>query len=65
MQEMGTKKIRLAYIEFAYKKTMDAYKLGDRFLKKTYFQSHICKIADKNTAYNEVCLYMLLRLELL
>jgi hypothetical protein len=26
-------KIRLAYNEFAYKKTKDAYKLRDRFLK--------------------------------
>ncbi len=30
-------KIRLAYNEFEYKKTKDAYKLGDMFLKKGLF----------------------------
>ncbi len=28
MREIGTKKIRLAYNEFTYKKTKDTYKLG-------------------------------------
>jgi hypothetical protein len=32
-------KIRLAHNEFAYKKTMDAYKLRDSFLKKDTFKS--------------------------
>ncbi len=31
------REIRLAYNEFAYKKTKDTYKLGDRFLKKGQF----------------------------
>ncbi len=53
MREIETKKISLAYYEFAYKKT----NLGDRFLKKANFQSLICKIADKKTAHNEVRLY--------
>ncbi len=43
----------LAYYDFAFKKTKDAYKLWYRFLKKAYFQSHIRKIADKKTAYNK------------
>ncbi len=30
-------KIRLAYNEFAYKKTKDVYKLGDRFFKNNQF----------------------------
>jgi hypothetical protein len=37
MREIGIKKIRLAYNEFAYKKTKDTYKLGDMFLKKGLF----------------------------
>jgi hypothetical protein len=36
MREIGTK-IRLAYNEFAFKKTKDTYKLGDRFLKNSQF----------------------------
>jgi hypothetical protein len=50
-------RIRLTYNEFERKKTMDAYKLRDRFLKKAYFQSHILKITDKKTSYSEVRLY--------
>ncbi len=38
MQETGTKKNRVAYNEFAYKKTKDTYKLGDRL---TYAKSQI------------------------
>ncbi len=30
-------KIRLAYIEIAYKKTKDTYNLGDRFLKNSQY----------------------------
>jgi len=43
----------LAYNEFAYKKTKDYCKLEDRFQKKVISGSHIRKIADKKTAYNE------------
>jgi len=43
----------LEYNEFAYKKTNNHCKLEDRFQKKAIFQSHICKVADKKTAYNE------------
>jgi hypothetical protein len=50
-------KIRLAYKEFANKKTTDDYKIGERYLKKANFNTHIRKIADKKTAYNEVRLY--------
>ncbi len=39
------------------KKTKDYHKLEDRFQKKAIFQLHICKIADKKTAYNEGRLY--------
>jgi hypothetical protein len=45
---------RLAYNEFAYKKTKDTYKLGDSSLKKANFQSHIHEIADKKTTYYKV-----------
>jgi len=52
-------KNRLAYNEFAYKKTKDDCKLEDRFQKKAISGSHIRKIADKKTAYNEGRLYCL------
>jgi hypothetical protein len=54
MREIGTPKI-LAHIcnEFEYKKTKDYCKLEDRFQKKAIFKSHIRKIADKKTTYNE------------
>ncbi len=39
--------ISLVYNYFEYRKTMDACKLRDRFLKKAYFQSYIREIADK------------------
>ncbi len=42
-------KIRLAYIDFAYKKTKDTYKLADMFFKNSQF----------SIAYNEVCLHRL------
>ncbi len=61
MGEIGSK--NLLYNEFAFKKTKDAYKLGDMFLKKAYFQSHLCKIADKKPAYNEVCLYVIVSID--
>jgi hypothetical protein len=57
MREIGTPKNRLAYNKFTYKKTKDNCKLEDRFQKKAISQSHICKITDKNTAYNEGHLY--------
>jgi len=47
----------LAYNEFTYKKIYNHCKLEDRFQKKAIFQSHICKFADKKTAYNEGRLY--------
>jgi hypothetical protein len=50
-------KNRLAYNEFAYKKTKDDCKLEVRFQKKAISGLHILKIADKKTAYNEGCLY--------
>jgi len=40
-------KNRLAYNEFAYKKTKDYCKLEHRFQKKVISGSHISKIADK------------------
>ncbi len=46
-------KIKLAYNEFAYKKTKYTHKLVDRFLKKANFQSHICEITNKKTAYDK------------
>jgi hypothetical protein len=49
--------IMLLYNEFAYKKPKDTHKLGERFLKKANFKSHICEIADKKTTYNEGRLY--------
>ncbi len=48
------RKIRVPYNEFVYKKTKDTNNLGDMFLKKGEFQSHICEISDKKAAYNEV-----------
>jgi hypothetical protein len=42
----GPTKIRLKYTEFAYKKTKDTFKLGDRFPKKGHYPSLIHKIAD-------------------
>jgi len=50
-------KNRLAYNEFAYKKTKNCCKLEDRFQKKAISGSHIYKIADKKTAYNKDHLY--------
>jgi hypothetical protein len=47
----------LTYNEFAYNKTKDYCKLEDRFQKKAIFQLHICKIADKKTAYTKGRLY--------
>jgi len=46
-------KNRLAYNEFAYKKTKDYCKLEDRFQKKVFSGSHILEITDKKTAYKE------------
>jgi hypothetical protein len=45
MRVIETKKFN----EFAYKKTKDTFKLGDRFLKKAYFQLYVREIADKRT----------------
>jgi len=60
MREIGTPKIyRLAYNEFAYKKTKDYCKLEDWFQKKGHFSIAKRKITDKKTAYNEVRLYWL------
>jgi len=50
-------KNRLTYNECAYKKTKDDCKLEDWFQKKAISGSHIRKIADKKTAYNEGHLY--------
>jgi len=50
-------KNRLAYNKFECKKTKDHCKLEDRFQKQTICGSHICKIADKKTAYNQGRLY--------
>ncbi len=55
MQDVGTKNMR-AYNKFGYKKSKNDCKVEDRFYKKLKminFQSHLCKIADKETAYNE------------
>ncbi len=48
----------LEYNEFEYKKTNNHCKLEERFQKNAIIQSHICKFADKKTAYNEGHLYL-------
>jgi hypothetical protein len=57
MREIGTPKIGSHIMNLHLKKTKDYHKLEDRFQKKAIFQLHICKIADKKTAYNEGRLY--------
>ncbi len=42
--------MRLAYNKFEYKNTKDDCNIGERFLKRANFQSHMCEIADKKTA---------------
>jgi hypothetical protein len=56
MQEIGTKKIRLAYNKFAYKKTKDINKKGRGFVKMPISDCTYAKyqIIDKKIAYNEV-----------
>jgi len=62
MREIGTPKICSHKMNSHIKKTNEHCKLEDRFQKKAIFQSHICKFADKKTAYNEGRLYLFERI---
>jgi hypothetical protein len=50
MPDIGTKKIKLAYNEFAYKKTKDVYKLKRPFFNRTKAKSQIKRLHIKRSA---------------
>jgi len=65
MQEIGTPKIgsHITNSHIKRPRIIINKRIGSR--KKTISGSHICKIADKKTAYREGCLYNRNRVSLL
>jgi hypothetical protein len=57
MREIGTKKLGSHIMNSLIKRPRIPVNWGIGFLKRANFQSHICEMADKKTAYNEVHLY--------
>jgi hypothetical protein len=53
MREIGTKKWVPHIMNLHVKRSLIIINYGIDSLKKTNFQSHICQIEDKKTAYNQ------------